>query len=1640
MTSIKGHAFLLAAGLVFAASALAQDHPNAQRGDSAQAYELGQIDAINVYNGNLTLAIPLGLRYPVGGALSYGLTLRYNGQLWDKRSGGSGETVFDPNPNTNVGLGWQLSLGRVHPPFDFPFNKTNAWSVIEGDGSKRDFYSTLHFNQANETAVTGVFYSRDSSYLRLTCRNGTSIVDCNNTTTNREIWIESGDGSKRVFAGRNPNSSGVPGSLLYTLGQLVSIQDAFGNFVNVVYFSDRWELRDQHGRIHQVFFAPCNQTPRTCVTQVRLRAFGGAEAVYGFNYLLDVTLWPGTTSQANYHLLSSVVLPDGSTFAMTYKPSGSPFGEEGTIASVTLPTSGRYEYDYGVYVFRTPGLLSSSVGVAAKRAKSRSGVLLGTWTYAQAAADSTSTARVLTDPEGNVTRSYFGDLPFEDMRHGLPMHSSLCDTPTCSATSRFLSTEVFDVFGVKQRSTYLKYTADTRDSINVAGQNQWGNLRVESNRTTYHDDGGRFADVNSSDFDGLGHYRTSQSDGNFGSGDIRTESMTVNFGSDYDCLTPGSPCNGFVQVPGTGSAWLLGNVVEARQQEGAQTFTQQSCFDSQGFKTRERALVSGITPSLTDVLRVFTHDGLGNLLTEEHYGGDPGGVGTQTICSASLPVAQYKLAHSYSFGARSRTAYMSGAVETLVTLDATIDSGTGLASSTRDTAGVQTTYLYDTLGRVTQTSPADVAREEIAYTTSVGSTQAKAIITRKEGSTTRALHERWFDDFGRLERERKSKPNSTVTGRQRTYNAMGWLKTVSEWGTTSFKTTYSNFDAFGRARQVQAADGSIVTLSYTGVSQVSRTTSIDDSPPKSSTRTERFDRQGRLYQVTEPSNNDFDFTTSYTYDAGGRLKLVTQGVQTREFEYDGRGFLIRERHPEKIHPTDPTWDVLYSNYDALGHARQRDDAGRIVTYTFDAAERLTEVRRQPSNTILKQYVFATANNGTDKAQGKLRTALRNNYVRWNGTSSINTVTVVEYYEYRGKGGRVDRRDTQVDWVDGVSQTQKFAEGFTYTTLGDIDLLTYPCVATGSNPFPCVSAGSDPAPQRILDYNYGSSNGFLTAVVGTVPAATYAQSISYHNNLELARVDFAGFFGAYHRNMDPNFMARPASIGADFYPFGPPPNSVNPVTLSMTYDGSGNVVVRGGDTYDYDKANRIKRMRMGNAYQQDFIYDQYGNLTTVTSLQDYNFDGTVAETSNRTFSYSTATNRLSQVNDTLQPPSQTIQYNNPGDVTRYGNTVYEWDDAGTMTQLKLDVGGNTNGFRYLYTADEERLAVRKWNGTQIQTSWFLRDLGGQVLREYLYLNSTKTWTRDYTYQNGLMLTVERPAGTLWPILDHLGTPVVYQDANHAGSLMGSFLFPYGEDQITKNPSDIGSPKRFTGHERDQNLSLADFKDDLDYMHARYYSPHLGRFLSVDPVNSAELRAPQSWSKYTYVTGNPLRFVDPTGEYGRGSGFTNEQWTRFDRAQQWAATSMERRADKLEAKADKVASGGNPGKAAELRTSAGYLSDGAAVLRSNGSDGNIANAVNQTVYLSQGGNPHGAAFTNGAVVTINIDHPVWMLRTVEPQRVIGHESLHTIGLSDQRGPNNEKAYKNGLPAQQDAFRALRGTPKALINPDHIMDLVY
>ncbi|NJL26806.1 MAG: hypothetical protein HC897_02465 [Thermoanaerobaculia bacterium] len=110
-------------------------------------------------------------------------------------------------------------------------------------------------------------------------------------------------------------------------------------------------------------------------------------------------------------------------------------------------------------------------------------------------------------------------------------------------------------------------------------------------------------------------------------------------------------------------------------------------------------------------------------------------------------------------------------------------------------------------------------------------------------------------------------------------------------------------------------------------------------------------------------------------------------------------------------------------------------------------------------------------------------------------------------------------------------------------------------------------------------------------------------------------------------------------------------------------------------------------------------------------------------------------------------------------------------------------------------------------------------------------------------------------------DHLGTPRQITNASGVQVALHSY-YPFGQEAT--DPAQTAFTKKFTGHERDANGTGT--AGDLDYMHARYCSPTLGRFLSFDPIGGNP-RAPQSWNRYAYALNSPMNYTDPEGLFAQ-----------------------------------------------------------------------------------------------------------------------------------------------------------------------------
>jgi len=366
---MKRTIFAAIACVVIPAVALANSHPNLERGLVPESMmRMTGPDAINLFNGNLSISVPLSQTYPVSDTLSYSFALRYNSNVWDfleRWDPSDGVNLVQAHPAffSNAGLGWSVSFGDLLPPGDpfFTGNPAFAWVYLAPDGSRHRFYSSLH----EAEAPRGGLYTRDGSYLRL------SFVGFDVDENPNKIEIEMPSGNVHTF------ELGA-----YDRWRLTRIEDRFGNFVSIHYSYPLkkegmiWTITDstnpdlENPRTHRLDFLRYDITslvPRYRLTKMSLAAFDDSQACYNFEYAEETIprSYKHEDGVMGYYvtvpLLQGVTFPDGttdscgfggcsgcSTTDFTYNLTGDPAG---LVETMRLPTGGVIDWQYGFYTF-----------------------------------------------------------------------------------------------------------------------------------------------------------------------------------------------------------------------------------------------------------------------------------------------------------------------------------------------------------------------------------------------------------------------------------------------------------------------------------------------------------------------------------------------------------------------------------------------------------------------------------------------------------------------------------------------------------------------------------------------------------------------------------------------------------------------------------------------------------------------------------------------------------------------------------------------------------------------------------------------------------------------------------------------------------------------------------------------------------------------------------------------------------------------------------------------------------------------------------------------------------------------------------------------------------------------------------------
>ncbi len=262
-------------------------------------------------------------------------------------------------------------------------------------------------------------------------------------------------------------------------------------------------------------------------------------------------------------------------------------------------------------------------------------------------------------------------------------------------------------------------------------------------------------------------------------------------------------------------------------------------------------------------------------------------------------------------------------------------------------------------------------------------------------------------------------------------------------------------------------------------------------------------------------------------------------------------------------------------------------------------------------------------------------------------------------------------------------------------------------------------------------------------------------------------------------------------------------------------------------------------------------------------------------------------------------------------------------------------------------------------------------------------------------------------------DAFGEPYFYDSAGVATTVNGQAGSPFGNRFL------------FTGREWLSDLRLFDFR-------ARMYQPELGRFLQPDPKQFAA----GDYNFYRYCHNDPVNHLDPSGTYGRGAGFSDDQWKKFEGAQETGAKAIEKTLANMNPKAFEKTFGPGSATPANMQRIAETLRGILGALRDNGKGGYFANAAS----LGQSSRLGGFVYpSDNKSIYINVDNQAFGGPLTANAAV--HESGHNMGLVDFK-IQRLGAYQHGDSWEQDLFRWLpsHNSAAALTNADTVTSLVF
>ncbi|MFC1770036.1 RHS repeat-associated core domain-containing protein [Nitrospirota bacterium] len=218
----------------------------------------------------------------------------------------------------------------------------------------------------------------------------------------------------------------------------------------------------------------------------------------------------------------------------------------------------------------------------------------------------------------------------------------------------------------------------------------------------------------------------------------------------------------------------------------------------------------------------------------------------------------------------------------------------------------------------------------------------------------------------------------------------------------------------------------------------------------------------------------------------------------------------------------------------------------------------------------------------------------------------------------------------------------------------------------------------------------------------------------------------------------------------------------------------------------------------------------------------------------------------KANRTTAFNGETVAHDANGNLTQLGDTTYTWD----MSSRLIAVNTPTSYSTYTYDANGNRVS-KTVDG--VRTDYVYDGL--DVVLELINNTPSAYYVRTRNIDQPLARVELNPDGTVERVgyyhADVQGSIIAVTDED--GAVIERYAYsPFGVTEIVLDDAEFDNPYYFTGKPWDVEAALM-------YFNARYYSPEMGRFISVDPIGfeSGDLNF------YRYVGNNPVNYSDPLG---------------------------------------------------------------------------------------------------------------------------------------------------------------------------------